>query len=99
MTVRSRDTISSHNHHDQVQCTALLAKEVISRIVGCSGLRDLIVWAGLESMNEIGKKDGVVDEENWDVDSNNVLEACVSSPFPGVLDVFAHQSCLRRCRI
>jgi hypothetical protein len=75
MTVRPRDTISSHNYHEQVQCAGLLAEEVISRIVGCSSLRDLIIWAGLQGMNEIGEKDSVVDKEYWDVDSNNVLEA------------------------
>jgi hypothetical protein len=33
----------------------------------------LAVWTGLQSMDEIREKDRVVDEENWDVDSDNVL--------------------------
>ena len=49
--------------------------------MGCSGLRDLVVWLRLESMNEVREQDGVVDEENWDVDSHNVLMLWVSSSF------------------
>jgi len=73
VTVRSRNPIASHNHHDQVQCASLLTKEIVGRIVGCSSLRDLIIWLRLESMNEVREQDGVVDEENWDVNSDNVL--------------------------
>ena len=73
VAVRSRDTITSHDHHDQIQCASLLTKEIVGGIMGCSGLRDLVVWLRLESMNEVREQDGVVDEENWDVDSNDIL--------------------------
>ena len=73
VAVRSRDAIASHDHHHQVQCASLLTKEIVGRIVGCSGLRDLIIWLGLQSMNEVREEDGVVDKEDWDIDSNNVL--------------------------
>ena len=75
VTIGSWDAIASHDYHDQVQCTGLLTKKVVGGIVGCSGLRNLAVRAGLQSMNEIRKEDGIVDEENWNVDSNNVLKA------------------------
>jgi hypothetical protein len=73
VAVRSRNAIAGHNHHDQVQRASLLAKEIIGRIVGCSRLRDLIIRLRLESMNEVREQDGVVDEENWDVNSNDIL--------------------------
>jgi len=49
--------------------------------VGGSCLRDLAIWAGLQSMNEIREKDGIVDKENWGVDSHNVLNGWVSYCF------------------
>jgi hypothetical protein len=75
MTVRSRDTIASHDYHDQVQRTSFLAKEVIGGVVGGSCLRNMAVWHGLESMNKVWEKDGVVDEEDWNIDTNNVFRA------------------------
>jgi hypothetical protein len=41
----------------------------------------LAIWAGLQSVNEIRKKDGIVDKENWGVDPNNILKGCVSYCF------------------
>jgi hypothetical protein len=81
VAVRSRDAIASHDHHDQVQCAGLLTEEIVGRIVGCSGLRDLVIWLGLQSMNEVREKYGVVNEENRNVDSNNVFKSRVSSRF------------------
>jgi hypothetical protein len=49
--------------------------------VGGSCLRDLAIWAGLQSMNEIREKNSVVDKENWDVNSNNISKVWVSSCF------------------
>jgi hypothetical protein len=36
-------------------------------------LRDLIIAAGLDSVNQIWEQDGILDEENGDVVSNNVF--------------------------
>jgi hypothetical protein len=58
-----------------------LTEEIVGRIVGCSGLRDLVIWLGLQSMNEVREKYGVVNEENRNVDSNNVFKSRVSSRF------------------
>jgi hypothetical protein len=55
-----------------------LTEEIVGRIVGCSGLRDLVIWLGLQSMNEVREKYGVVNEENRNIDSNNVLKSRVS---------------------
>jgi hypothetical protein len=58
-----------------------LTEEIVGRIVGCSGLRDLVIWLGLQSMNEVREKYGIVNEENRNVDSNNVFKSRVSSRF------------------
>ena len=73
MTVGSRNSIAGHDYHDQVQRTSFLAKEVIGRVVGSSGLRNMVVWHGLKSMDKVREKDSVVDEEDWNVDTNNIF--------------------------
>ena len=75
MTVGSWNSIASHDYHDQVQRTGFLAKEVIGGVVGGSRLRSMAVWHSLESMNKVWEKDGVVDEEDWNIDTNNVFRA------------------------
>lgn len=75
MTVGSWNSIAGHDYHDQVQRTGFLAKEVIGRVVGGSCLRNMAVWHGLESMNKVWEKDGVVDEEDWNIDTNNIFRA------------------------
>jgi len=64
--------VASHCPQQGVQRTRLLAEEVPSGVVRGSSLRNLIVAAGLDGVNEIREEDSVLDEENRDVVSNNV---------------------------
>lgn len=72
MTERPRNTVASHRPKKGVKCTRLLTEEVPSRIVCGSSLGDLVVAAGLDGVNEIREQDGILDEENGDVISNNI---------------------------
>jgi hypothetical protein len=49
-----------------------LTEEVPSTVVSSSSLRNLVVWPGLYSMNEIREFDGILDEEYGDVVSNEI---------------------------
>lgn len=40
-------------------------------------LRDLVIWARLHRVDEIRKPDSILDEENWDVVSNDILGTLV----------------------
>lgn len=73
VAIRSRNPVTSHDHHHQVQCARFLAEEVVGGVMRGRSLWDLAVWAWLESMNKIGEEDGIVNEEDWSVDANNVF--------------------------
>jgi hypothetical protein len=71
-TVRSRDTSVRHGPHEHVGSLGVQVLEVPEVVVGGLGLRDLIVRLGLARVNDIGKLEGVLDEEDGNVVSNNV---------------------------
>jgi hypothetical protein len=50
----------------------LLAEEIPRAIVGSGCLGDLIVWPWLDRMDEIWELDGILNEEDWNVVSDNV---------------------------
>ena len=61
-----------------------LQTEVIPEVVvGSLPSRNLIVRLGLHSMDNIGKLDGILDEEDWDVVSNDIPVAFLSVEFNG----------------
>jgi hypothetical protein len=49
-----------------------LAEEIPSTVVSSSSLRNLTVRLWLDSMDQIRELDGILDEEDWDVVSNQV---------------------------
>jgi hypothetical protein len=46
-------------------------------VVGCLGLRNLVVWLRLDSVNEIWELDSILNEEHRDVIANNVPVAFI----------------------
>lgn len=50
----------------------LTAKEVPGRVMSGGSLRDLVAWAGLYGVDQIGELDGILDEEYGDVVTNNI---------------------------
>jgi hypothetical protein len=55
-----------------VKGARLLTEEVPSGVVRGSSLGDLVVATGLDGVNEIREQDGILDEENGNVVSNNI---------------------------
>lgn len=43
-----------------------------------SSLRNCLVRLGLQSMNHVGKLHSILDEEDWQIDTDDVQIACVS---------------------
>jgi hypothetical protein len=72
MTERPRNTVTSHCPEECVQRTGLLTEEVPSGVMRSGSLRDLIVAARLDSVDQIREKDGILDEENGDVVTDNI---------------------------
>jgi len=72
VAVGAWNTISGHCPEEGVERTRLLAEEIPCRVMGSSSLRDLFVWTWLDSMDKIWEQDGVLDEENWNVISNDI---------------------------
>lgn len=72
VTERPRNTVASHCPKKSVQCTRLLTEEVPSGVVCSGSLGDLVVAAGLDGVDEIWEENGILDEENRNVVSNNI---------------------------
>lgn len=57
-----------------MQRAGLLAEEIPSGIMSSSCLRDLIARVGLDRMDEVGKENRVLDEEDGDIVSYDVCK-------------------------
>lgn len=68
----TRDAVTGHGPKQGVQGTRLLAKEVPGRVVGSGRLGNLTVGAWLDSVDQIREPNGILDEENRDIVSDNV---------------------------
>lgn len=69
---RTGDTVAGHGPEECMQGAGLLREEVPGRVVGGGGLGDFVVTAGLDGVDQVGEEDGVLDEEDGDVVSNQV---------------------------
>lgn len=78
MSKASRDTEAGHGPEESVKSTWLLREKIPSRVMSCSSLWYLAVRAWLYRMDKIRKSDSILNEEHWDVVSNNVLILLVS---------------------
>jgi hypothetical protein len=68
----SWDAVARHGPEQRVQRARLLAEKVPRRIVSRGGLRNFLIGAGLNRVNQVGEEDGILDEEDWDIVANNV---------------------------
>lgn len=64
--------------HQGVHCGRVLREEVPGGIVGSTGLWDFIIGTGFYSVDKIGELHGILDEERWDIVSNDVWSRHVS---------------------
>ena len=55
-----------------MQGARLLAEEIPCTIMGRCPLRNLIIWAWLNRMNEIGEEYSILNEKHRDVVTNDV---------------------------
>jgi hypothetical protein len=55
-----------------------LAEKIPCSVVSCGSLRDFIVGAWLDGVDEICKADGILDEEDRNVVADNVCPLAIS---------------------
>lgn len=72
MTVRADDTEAGHGPHECVERRWLRTKEVPSRVVGSSRLRNFVIWTRLYRVDEIRELNSILNEEDWDVVANDI---------------------------
>ena len=72
VAVAAGDAMAGHGPEEGVHGARLGAEKVPGGIVGGGGLGDLIVGARLDRVDEVGEPDGVLDEEDGDVVSDNI---------------------------
>ena len=77
MTEATGNAEASHGPEQGVQSARLGAEEVPRRVVRSGGLGNLIVRARLDRVDEIGELDGILDEEDGHVVSNDIKVAFV----------------------
>lgn len=67
--------MAGHSPEERVQRTGLLAEEVPGRVMSSRSLGDLVVGAGLDSMDQIREENGILDEEDWNVVADDICSA------------------------
>jgi hypothetical protein len=72
MPERANGAMTAHRPEQSVERRWLLAEKVPSAIMSSSGLGNLAVWPGLDSMDQIWELDGILNEEDGDVVTNNI---------------------------
>lgn len=61
-----------HCPKDCMQCTGLLGEVIPCRVMAGCGLGNFTLWVGLDSVNQVGKLNSILDEEDWNVVSKNI---------------------------
>jgi hypothetical protein len=64
--------VTTHRPEEGVEGRWLLAEEIPGAIMRSSSLGDLTVWPWLDGMDQVGELDGILNEEDGDVVTNNV---------------------------
>jgi hypothetical protein len=77
MPERANGAMTAHRPEQSVERRWLLAEKVPSAIMSSSGLGDLAVWPGLDSMDQIWELDGILNEEDGDVVTNDIWKKLV----------------------
>jgi hypothetical protein len=75
MPVRTRYAVSCHCPEQSVHGARLLAEEIPGGIVCGSRLRNLTVRAWLHGVDKVGELNGVLDEEDGNIISNNICRS------------------------
>lgn len=78
---RARDTVTGHRPEQRVHSAWLLAEEIPGRVMRGGGLGDLVVAARLDGVDQVGKEDRVLDEEDGDVVSNDIYRLMLDIVF------------------
>jgi hypothetical protein len=72
MPVRANSAMTAHRPEQSMERRRLLAEEVPGAIMSSSSLRNLAVWPGLDSMNQVRELDSILNKEDGDVVTNNI---------------------------
>jgi hypothetical protein len=72
MPERANGAMTAHRPEQSVERRWLLAEKVPSAIMSSSGLGNLAVWPGLDSMDQVRELDGILNEEDGDIVTNNI---------------------------
>ena len=67
-----RDAKACHRPEERVHGAGLRAKEIPSRIMSSSSLRDFVVRTWLDRMDQVGELDGILDEEYGNVVTDDI---------------------------
>lgn len=78
VTERTRDTVTGHGPEQGVKSRGLLAKEIPGGVMGCGGLRDFTIALGLDGVDQVGELDGILDEKDGNVVTDDIKVALVS---------------------
>jgi len=82
-SVRSGESSVGEGPHEHVSRFGNQRNEVPKVVVSCLSLGHLLVGLGLDGVNQIGELDGVLDEEDGNVVTNDVKVALISVKFDG----------------
>lgn len=72
MAVAPDNTKARHRPEQGVERARLGAEKVPGGIVSRGRLRNLVVRAGLDGVNQVGELDGILDEEYGDIIADDV---------------------------
>jgi len=67
MPERTRNTIASHSPEQGMESTGLLTKEIPGGIMSSSCLGNLSIWSGFDGMDQIRKKNCILNEKYRDI--------------------------------
>ena len=72
MPVATGNTVAGHGKEECMKSRGLCAEEIPGRIVGGTGLGNLAVGLGLAGVDQIRELNGILDEEDGNVVSNEI---------------------------
>jgi hypothetical protein len=70
--VGANSAVTTHSPKQSVHRGRLLTEEIPRAVMSSSSLRDLIVWPWLDRVDQVRELNGILDEEDRDVITDNV---------------------------
>lgn len=64
--------VTTYRPHEHVRRLGVVVLEIPEVVMGCLGLGNLVVWLGFASMDDVGKLDGVLNEEHGNIVGDNI---------------------------